>query len=254
MRWPAWLLLGFVGVLIRAGIGKDPDRARDAHRAAARSAGYLTGCYWYLEPQVSPELQAQLLPAAPRLRDDELGAWLDVEAPGLTEDHVRRFISEWRRLTDRSLGIYTSANSWHRIVGRGPRDWAADLALWVAAYPHDRSDFDAQGNWQGQLMDPAAVALRSNPPASQPPLPDPWRGRGHRYHQHTGHGRLPNYGRDLDLNVFVGSEAELRAMFAPGTETPLPAGLSEGERRAVAGAVATIEDAAGDLAGLLEGG
>ena len=201
MRWAEWRALGIGGVSARAGIGTAIDHTGAEHRAGAQAAGLLTGAYWAIHEGYSPALQAQLLHRE-TLESDRLGAWLDVERPGLAEWHVRLFIIEWRRLTARPLGIYTSAPAWHAIVGRGAREWCVDLPLWAAGYPFDRSDYDAQGNGQGQLMDPASVALRSTPPQGRTPaLPDPWARRGYLIWQHTGHGRLPGYAKDLDLNV-----------------------------------------------------
>jgi lysozyme len=231
MCWLAWKALGFCFAWVRLSIGLQRDAQAQGHTALLRAAGYLFGPYHALHEGANPREQARffldLIEAL--MPDGQLPAMLDVERLGLREWHVTEFLHEWGRITTREIGIYTSANTWHRIVGRGMRLWARKLKVWLAGYPHDRSDYDTQGNWQGQLMDPASVARRSNPPADGWALiPDPWLPLpGHDpvfprgVWQHTGHGRLDGYAKDLDINVFDGTEADLRAWL--GLSAPLPA-------------------------------
>lgn len=234
MRWLAWRGLGLCFAWARLSIGISRDTQGHLHVALLRAAGWLFGGYHVLHEGSSPRAQArfflqvleELMPpwtpaGSPGQADGHLPAMLDVERPKLAEWHVVEFLDEWARITTREIAIYTSAKSWHEIVGRGLKLWARRLKLWVAHYPYDRSDYDADGNWQGQLMDPASVARRSNPPPVdwQAWVPDPWAiatssspAPGWDWLQHTGHGRLDGYSKDLDLNVFKGTEAELRAL------------------------------------------
>ena len=226
MRWALWRALGLLFGWVRLSRGNFRDGQAAAHIAGMRAAGWLIGGYHYLNLEATPRAQARLFVA---LLDELLPIWqlpamLDVEDTRLSEWHVTEFLDEFARLTRREIGIYTSANSWHRIVGRGMKLWARRLRLWLAHYPHDGP------NDKPQAMDAASVARRSTPPPESfvALIPDPWGlmtatglPEGWTWLQHTGHGRLPEYDRDLDLNVFAGTEGELRARFDPAYSTPV---------------------------------
>lgn len=212
MLWAAWLgLLTFMWG--RASIGLDVDELGLEHVQRARAAGFLTGIYHALHEGWSARRQARLFFSLLDPRD-KLPPALDVERSGLGEQHVVDFLDEWARLGGPAIVIYTSAPAWHAIVGRGLRLWARRLLLWVAGYP-----FDPDG----------PVHLRSTPPNDRwPAVPDPWAGKHSGegrpdwdWWQHTGNGRLPGYGKALDLNVFWGPLGELRALFDPALEVSL---------------------------------
>lgn len=208
MNWSEWPLQFGWG---RGSIGTYIDELGLEHANAMWRSGYLAGVYHALHEAYPIRDQAQrffivqsehfLLPPA-----------LDIERAALNEGHVLTFLAEWARLGGRELIIYTSANAWHQIVGRGERAWARKLRLWCAAYPYDKNGTQAQKN-----TPPPSNLLDS--------VPDPWRGKytgrpDWDFFQHTSQGRLAGYGLDLDLNVFWADAESLRIEFGVSQNNP----------------------------------
>lgn len=221
-----WRSLGYCIGIINVAIGTVRDLSQYTHRDNLLSAGYLTAPYLALHEAVQPEAQAQLLITLRSEFDIHLNA-IDLERPALTDQMILRFMAEYDKLTKDELRVYTSTNRWNGYFkSRAGSDFAAKgRSLWIAVYPNDRSDYDKNGVWQGQLMDAASVKRRSNPPANYVvDIPDSWQKWD--VHQFTGHGRLPGYEKDLDLSVYAMTEVELRQKYAPQT---LPAPVSESE-------------------------
>lgn len=213
MRYGAWRELGFAYGFYEVAIGLRVMPHIDAHRNGMRGAGLLTGPYQALHEAVPAAAQCRLLLdlAEP---NDPMPDMLDFEREGLTERMLREWCDEHDARTERELWIYTGKGVWERKVPPAARPRYARYGLLIAAYPFDRPDYKPDGTWQGQLMDPASVARRSTPPAGVlPNLPAPW--TAYDAWQHSGHGRLPGYAKDLDLQVYAGTEAELRARYAP---------------------------------------
>jgi len=248
----AWRELGFCIGIVNVAIGLARDPLAEYHFSNLRLAGYLHAPYQALHEGASPQDQAQLL----------VGSWQsgmaevcmsDLERPKLTGDWIRAFLAEYHRLTALPLWIYTNQSRWyHYFPTREQREEAAyGHGLYVAGYPFDRPDYLPDGTWQGQRMDPRSVALRSNVPENVvPELPYPW--QGYTAWQHTGHGRLPGYSRDLDLSVYAVDEAALRLQFGKaGTMTrKLKLGVSHGlggQQSAAFMQLSTVTTLVGDL-------
>lgn len=212
MRYGDWRITpGLSFGWYRASIGSITDRHQAAHGAGLRGTDYLTGCYHALHEAVAPAAQAQLFLSLQHA-GNRLPPALDVERAALTRQHVLDFLRAWARLGGPRLTLYSSRQRWLGIMGAEPLPddvRAAFALLWIAAYPFDSAD--------PQPMDADSVALRSTPPLTRTPplLPDPlewWE-----IWQHTGHGTLPGYGGFVDLNVYNGTEQDLRARFAGTT-------------------------------------
>jgi hypothetical protein len=209
MRYAEWRArYGLRYGLYRLTIGNRLDSAGLAHRAAMRAAGYATGAYGVPHEVGNQADQARLF--LDNLPDDELAPWFDAERKFLTEPMLARWCDTYdERTNGAALDAYTGKPWWDSHVPPERRARYARYGLAIAAYPFDRSDYDENGNWQGQPMDPISIALRSTPPppSRAPLLPAPW--TAYRYHQHTGHGSLDGYASFLDLSVFSGTEADL---------------------------------------------
>jgi GH25 family lysozyme M1 (1,4-beta-N-acetylmuramidase) len=218
MRYQEWRGLGFCYGFYEVAIGLRRIQYAAEHRAGMRAAGYLTAPYQALHESYSPADQCRLLLDLGAY-DDELPFMLDVERAWLAEPMLRAWCDYYDAHTGRELVIYTGMWDWSRIVPVEARPRYAKYHLLIAAYP-----FDAPAG-QAQPMDPQSIALRSNPPASRrPSVPAPWSTPW--AWQHTGHGHLPGYEKDLDLQVHSLTEAELRARYgksAPPMQPP-PAG------------------------------
>lgn len=230
MRYSAWAALGFCYGFYEVSIGLRQILWAPEHRVGMRSAGYLTAPYQALSEIGNPVDQCRLL-LGKRGADDELPNMLDVERVAVTEPRLRAWCDYYDDHTERELLIYTGAPWWLGHIAQGARARYSHYGLMIAGYP-----FDAPAGTP-QPMDPASVALRSNPPVGRrPAIPPPWLTEWS--WQHTGHGRLPGYGNDLDLQVSPFTEADLRARYTAGQQPP-PGDAAQ--VAAIRGHVAAIE-------------
>lgn len=153
--------------------------------AAARARGAAVGLYHFATAQASSddEAAAFLRVARPYL-DAGAVAFLDWEPAGLAS--YTAWAEDWLRrvdhVTGRTTGIYMNLGvsrlaSWSAFVKAHP--------LWLAYYG------------AGARFDGYATSFH-------PPAVPGWRLA---LWQYTEHGRLPGYGRDLDLNVYLGGIA-----------------------------------------------
>lgn len=210
-----WRGLGFCLGFARCGIGSEMDHRYETHAYNLLGAGYLTAPYHALHSNAPIVAQTQAL-LDRRLPGMIPLNMIDLEVPTLTGAMILQFFEAYDRLTDMELWVYTNQSRWLQYFP-APRQEFLRYGLFVAGYPYDRSDYDAAGNWQGQLMNLGSITLRSTPPLmARPTLPKPW--LHEQAWQHTGHGRLAGYAHDLDLSIYPVTEAELRAHF---TETPM---------------------------------
>lgn len=174
LPWAAWAAFGVERAYIRASIGYLMDWAYSPHREQARAAGLATGAYHALldhDTEITQFDPAQAARSFVSLLhpDDELPAVVDVEALGVDDALLWAWITEYERLTDRPLMIYTSAYMWHTLIGRGKTRYSR-FPFWVA-------DYDAK----------------------PPRLPDiATQVAGHQFRFQKGY--LPGYAGDLDVN------------------------------------------------------
>lgn len=176
---------GFSFVFLRASVRVATDAHYVENRRRAREAGLLTGSYHYLYPEPAPEEQALAFYEALVAGQGfgyELPPVVDVEQDGLWEARVRGFLEAFAELWDRTVMIYTSRSKWHQLVGRD-RAWALAHPLWVA-------------DW-GEV--------------TAPRLPTPWKEWA--FWQTTSKGQVPGYLGNVDLDLFSGTEAELRERY-----------------------------------------
>jgi GH25 family lysozyme M1 (1,4-beta-N-acetylmuramidase) len=216
MRYRDWHGLGFAGAMRRIAVGLTLDPTADEHRRLQREAGLLTGGYSALRETDPMPAQCQLfidhLPP-----DDELPAWADIERAGLTWRQVVAWLDHWdAHAGGRELWCYLNESVLSKMgAQKADRARLTRYGLAVSGYP-----FDAAAG--PQPLDSDSIALRSNPPMHVRPLiPVPY--DHYDSWQHTGHGRLPGYAGDLDLSVYAGTEAELRARFCGDPELALVA-------------------------------
>lgn len=114
--------------------------------------------------------------------DDNL-AWGNEAYLGIIIDRVQR-------ATGKPVMLYASSGSfpWDLAAQYGCGTWAAQYAD-DAPTGWDKSPW-SDGSWSAQM------------------------------HQYTGHGRVPGYDDDLDLDVFYGSEDDFRAYAIDSSSTP----------------------------------
>lgn len=195
---------GIVAGHYRLTLGRRLDTQAMAHRAKMRAAGYLTGPYGVIVEYSDIVAQAELFVDNAPL-DDELPDLLDAERDLVTEAMLVLWCDVYdARSRRKKLWMYTGWPWWTRIRNKVR---FSNYGLMIAGYPNDKRP--------GVVvpMDSASVALRSTPPlVGMPAIPSPWPHQDE--WQYTGQGSLPGYSGFLDLGVYNGSEADLRARFA----------------------------------------
>lgn len=172
------------GVILRVAYGNRPDTKFEEHYAKFSALGVPIGAYHYICEYVSAESQVNALAQMQGKRLD-LGFWVDVEvepnAEKLTSAMVLRYIGV---LNSRGIdweGIYTSQWMWKQIFGQS--NPITNKKWWVADY-----------TWYSRNV------------RHSPLLPygvnKAW------IWQYTSSGRLDGYGDVLDVNDFMGTEAQ----------------------------------------------
>jgi lysozyme len=188
------------GLIMKAteGIGYR-DALLDTHRAGARGAGLVTGYYHYARPELSEAI------GEARYFVDQLGEiaegeslWLDMEsaAEGNLAPWALACLEEIERLTGITPGLYSYP--WYFTDRRLNDARLARFPLWFADY------------------------------GAPDPIPAPW--TRYTLRQITADAYIPGLGPKIDLNIFDGTIAELRAL---GKAAPRPADPVALERAAL---------------------
>jgi lysozyme len=178
------------------------DNLFESHWANSKAAGILRGVYHMYEPLASSDDQVNFLkshyPA-----DSELPLALDVEIDlQATNDYLIKDIGNFLKLAEQTFQrrpiIYTGSWWWEPNMSPTP-GWAAGYDFWLASYPYAPGKVEI--TWE-QLPNY---------------LPSGWvqpvsGGRKARIWQFSGDKfSLPGVQGALDLNMFDGDEAALRA-------------------------------------------
>ena len=100
------------------------------------------------------------------------------------------------------------------IIDRVQRATGKPVMLYASSgsYPWDLAVQYGCGTWAAQYADDAPTGWDHAPWSD-----GSWSAR---MHQYTGHGRVPGYDDDLDLDVFYGSEDDFRAYAIDSSSTP----------------------------------
>lgn len=197
LPWSAWRAFGVQRAHIRASIGYLMDWAYPQHREQARAAGIQTGVYHALLDHDDEIAQFDPAQAARNFvnlmqPDDELPAAVDVEALGIDDGLLAAWIGEYQRLTDWPLMIYSSQYFWNRLIGPG-RTRYSRFPFWVAQYSKPLT----------LIPDVAAIVA------------------GHQFRYKAGY--LPAWGKDLDLDEWYDSTADVPSAPEPAPPaTPAP--------------------------------
>jgi lysozyme len=174
------------------------------HWAGAKSAGLLRGAYHFFVPDMDPLKQAAAYLKA--LGDDpgDLPPVLDIEAKTTDAAALAKNAQVWLAEVEKQLKkqaiIYTAAWYWNGAMlvnGKYPA-WAADYALWVAAYP---------------VKDGAPTLEQLAQGKYKPLLPKSW--TKWTFWQYSEKGRVDGITNadgkpaNVDLNVFEGTLEDL---------------------------------------------
>ena len=175
---------------------------------AMKAAGLLRGAYHYLDYRSSELVQAKIFTDAMGGDWGELPPVLDFETPlpaGIDAAEWRGRAWNWLQAVEKTTGkvpmIYTGFYYWLQ--------WGSLDAGW-AKYPF----------WLAWYADVSMIKV-----------PPPW--KKWTFWQYSGNGNGPQYGStglSLDMDLFNGTEAELRAFAGLSTPPPTPPALTNGER------------------------
>lgn len=203
-RWQATLDVAsvdadFVVVQASKGLANENMYWREQAEDALNS-GKLLGFYHYAKCH-DWEAEADMFIATVRPLKGSFTAWLDVEGAALNNgcEWCLKWLEKVAAELDTLPGIYLNGNG----IRNG--DWATiaqTYPLWLARY----SAPDDQGYQDSPVVN---VSI------------DPWDAPV--MHQYTQYGKLPGYGKDLDLDKFYGTKEDWLQMQKGGhmTDSPL---------------------------------
>lgn len=183
--WQRVAKAGYSFAFVKAVENAFTDAAFAAHWSHAKAAGLLRGAYGYLHVGRAVRPQAEVLVDALRTHGaGELPCVVDIETAGTcTPEQVTDAVCEWidivHEATEREPIVYTYASfARQHLLG----ELLAECPLWIAQYGVEWPD--AVPGWQRW---------------------DFW--------QHTGRGGVQGISGHVDLNVYRGTVAELRAAY-----------------------------------------
>lgn len=184
--WPRVARAGMRFAFIRVSDGsRTLDVRFGSNWSAARRAGVMRGAYQYFRPDDNPIAQADLLIDALTRDRGELPPVIDVETTGgKPAAEVVARVRQWVDRVRRRLGVepivYTGPDFWR--FGAGGADLTSQ-PLWLAHYT-----------------------------SACPSVPAPW--TRWTFWQSSDRGQVPGIDTPVDLDVFAGTEDELRAFAA----------------------------------------
>ena len=209
-----WKMLYSQGVrfaFVKASQAGWQDDRFTAHWQGAKAAGILRGAYHYMTWDVSAITQARAFLSA--IADDpgELPPVCDYElrygASGATI--MSSMLKGWLAYVEGATGkqpiIYTGISFWQQYGTKA--DWVLRHPLWLAFYALEPQPSSY----------PPPSYLRASADAY---TPQPWGAGKWTFWQYSDRGRLTGSPDRIDLDVFNGSEAQLRQQFGlgmPGT-------------------------------------
>jgi GH25 family lysozyme M1 (1,4-beta-N-acetylmuramidase) len=188
--WAAVKASGRVFGIARINVGDHLDPYFQDNWNGMRAAGMIRGAYQYYKPSFDPVQQADLVVSTVGvLGPDDLPAMLDIEIlDGVAPAEVVARLRTWLDIVEAGTGkrplVYTGAYFWDDNIG------STALADYPLVIP-----------WYG---------------TNCPGVPDAWNGPGWKFHQYSESGTVPGVSSNpTDLDVYNGSEAQLRAWIAP---------------------------------------
>jgi uncharacterized protein (TIGR03382 family) len=184
--WSAVKASGRVFGIARINVSGHLDPYFAANWRDMKAAGVIRGAYQYYKPSYDPVAEANLVvQTLGRLAPDDLPAMLDIEiTSGVDRATVVTRLAKWLEIVEAGTGkrplMYTGAYFWD--------DNIASTAF--ASYP-------LVIPWYGTTC---------------PGVPNAWNAPGWKFHQYSESGTVPGVSSNpTDLDVFNGSEAQLRA-------------------------------------------
>ena len=197
INWKRVADSGIEFAIIRASVGISVDPMFRLNHKRAENKGLPVGTYHFMTPTHDPEVQAVVYGSTieqharsdhPRLFDYvDLERWKYPMWRGPDETQFYLFASKFASEMGYPVGVYTNVGNYDGFLKIGPTDWAGSQALWVADWKASR-----RGN---------------------PRMPSDWKGQKWQFQQTTSHGAVPGIRGRVDLDIYNGTRAELRAQF-----------------------------------------
>jgi GH25 family lysozyme M1 (1,4-beta-N-acetylmuramidase) len=201
--FPKMKAAGVSFVFIRAGQGTWKDRDFERNWKYAKAAGLDRGAYFFLVHSLTGAKQAEYFWSLIKNDPGELLPVVDYEQSGSTRAAylkvLRDFKLRFMELSGLKLILYTGPDFWANY-GENNSEWKRN-PLWIAHYTT----------------------------APAPLVPQPWKGvpeapgPGAMIWQYTSHGDGKKYGvqsGNIDLNLFLGTDADYKALGGRGTPPP----------------------------------
>src|SRR5262245_4978533 len=190
VNWQSVKASGRVFGIARINVGDHLDPYFQANWSGMRDAGLIRGAYQYYKPSYDATAQANLVVSTlGKLGPDDLPAMLDIEIlDGVAPATVVGKLLTWLDIVEAGTGkrplVYTGAYFWD--------DNIASTAL---------ADYPLVIPWYG---------------TNCPGVANAWASRGWKFHQYSESGTVPGVSSNpTDLDVYNGSEADLRAWLGP---------------------------------------
>ena len=168
-------------VFLKATEGSDlADEHFDANFRSAREHGLIRGAYHYFNPKSDAQRQADFFIQHVALEQGDLPPVLDVEEQGkLPKQELQRRVRLWLERVEEHYHVKPILYSGYKFRTKYLNDTLFEkYPYWIAHYYVDSVRYE--GPWQ--------------------------------FWQHTDKGRVPGVKKRVDLNVFRGTEEELKGM------------------------------------------
>lgn len=168
-------------VFLKATEGSDlADEHFDANFRSAREHGLIRGAYHYFNPNSDAQRQADFFIQHVALEQGDLPPVLDVEEQGkLPKQELQRRVRLWLERVEEHYHVKPILYSGYKFRTKYLNDTLFEkYPYWIAHYYVDSVRYE--GPWQ--------------------------------FWQHTDKGRVPGVKKRVDLNVFRGTEQELKGM------------------------------------------
>lgn len=203
---------GIVGVILRTNDGTYRDKVFASHLADADKAGIPTAVYFYLRhPGEGTTIRQQVDTLLAQLGGRRLAVWVDVESDKkqLRLEHALEAQDKIREAGLRCAGVYSYYPYWRAM---GSPDLSGFEHVWSAAYGPNDAGSPAQlypGDGGFTLRDGTRVSGWAPMGGKTPTL---W--------QYGSRARV--CGREVDINAFRGTPAQLAHLFRPSDDAPTP--------------------------------
>lgn len=149
---------------------------------SAKANGFIRGAYHFYNPKTDPHKQADFFINTVKLEPGDLPPVLDIEKKGKSMSQLQQDLKIWLKKVETHYGVKPIIYASYKFKTRYLNDSVFDsYPYWIAHYYVDSVKY--QGNWH--------------------------------FWQHTDVGTLPGIDKQVDLNIFNGSPADLNSLLLP---------------------------------------